>query len=341
MPVHNAGEHLDNAVRSILDQSFRDFEFVIYDDGSDDGSREKLRGWAEKDKRIRLVESSTNLGPSGSSNRVVALSSGPIVARMDADDISHPDRLQQQMNLLRDRPDVGLVASLCDIIDPSGKKRRGPEPWRLTRRSWFSPFPHGSIMYRRSIAERIGGYRAECEFWEDQDFTLRMSHETNIAVIPAALYQHRQSDSSTRVSSRQDRVEAAVDLMYDSLARLRAGEDYEELLANRSQRRGKINPRVFVALGSLTLWANEKPRLFKRVLERADLGPNLASLSALVWAGWASLSPSTLRMFLHSVMAARNVFASTSISGPEAVVWHPPRPYSAPAPAETAERQGS
>ena len=341
MPVHNAGEHLDHAIQSILDQSFRDFEFVIYDDGSDDGSLERLRQWAAQDERIKLFASGTNLGPAGSSNRVVALSSGPIIARMDADDISHPDRLRQQMELLSERSDVGLVASLCDIIDPTGKKRRGPEPWRLTRRSWFSPFPHGSIMYRRTIAERIGGYRAECEFWEDQDFALRMNRETNVAVLPAALYQHRQSDSSTRISSRQDRVEAAVDLMYDCLARLRAGQDYEDLLASRSKRSGKINPRVFVALGSLTLWANEKPRLFKRVLQRADLGLNLASLNVLIWSAWASLSPGTLRLFLHSLTSARNAFASASVSGSDPVIWHPPRPYNAFGAAEAPERQGT
>jgi glycosyltransferase involved in cell wall biosynthesis len=339
MPVHNAGEHLDKAIQSILDQTFRDFEFVIFDDGSDDGSREKLRRWAAMDARIELHESSTNLGPAGSSNRVVALSRAPIVARMDADDISHPDRLSQQLQLLRERPEVGLVASLCDIIDPAGRQLRAPEPWRLARRSWFAPFPHGSIMYRRSIAERIGGYRAECEFWEDQDFALRMSSEAKIVVIPAPLYQHRQSDSSTRVASKPDRVEAAVDLMYQSIDRLRAGRDYSDLLADRANRRGKINPRVFVALGSLTLWANEKPRLFRRVVKRGELGPNLSSLSALVWAGWASASPATLRLFLRSMVWARNAFASTAVSTSQPVPWEPPRPHRSLEVSTTAGRQ--
>src|SRR5207302_7707366 len=71
MPVYNALPHLDAAVRSILDQTFRDFEFVIYDDGSTDGSAERLRDWAARDPRIRLIEGKHNLGPAGSSAVVV------------------------------------------------------------------------------------------------------------------------------------------------------------------------------------------------------------------------------------------------------------------------------
>jgi len=89
MPVHNAMPHVDDAVRSILEQTHGDFEFVIFDDGSTDGSTERLREWAERDSRIKLTESNTNLGPVGSSRAVVELASGQIIARMDADDVSH------------------------------------------------------------------------------------------------------------------------------------------------------------------------------------------------------------------------------------------------------------
>src|SRR5437868_4189969 len=87
MPVHNALPYLDAAVQSILDQSFDDFEFVILDDASTDGSSERLRHWASTDKRIRLIEEKQNLGPAGSSERVARAASATIVARMDADDI--------------------------------------------------------------------------------------------------------------------------------------------------------------------------------------------------------------------------------------------------------------
>src|SRR4051794_20662021 len=92
MPVHNAMPFLDIAVASILGQSFEDFEFVILDDASTDGSTERLREWAARDPRIRLIEEKRNLGPALSSERVAVAARAALVARMDADDISHRDR---------------------------------------------------------------------------------------------------------------------------------------------------------------------------------------------------------------------------------------------------------
>src|SRR4051812_38525105 len=120
MPVYNALPHLDAAVRSILDQTFTDFEFVIYDDASTDGSAERLRDWAARDRRIRLIEGKHNLGPAGSSALVVEHAAAPLVARMDADDLCSPDRLARQLDLIRDRPEVGVVGSLFEVIDDGG-----------------------------------------------------------------------------------------------------------------------------------------------------------------------------------------------------------------------------
>ena len=169
MPVHNVRPYLDEAVESILGQTFSDFEFVILDDASTDGSGERLREWATRDSRIRLIGNEENLGPVGSSNMVAKAASAPFVARMDADDISFPDRLSEEVALLRDHRDVGVVGSHCNIIDRSGRTIRGPEAWRLSRRSVFVPFGHGTIMYRREVFDQVGGYREECEYWEDAD----------------------------------------------------------------------------------------------------------------------------------------------------------------------------
>jgi hypothetical protein len=87
---------------------------------------------------------------------------------------------------------TGIVASLCEIIDSSGRLVRGPEPWRLGRRSVFVPFAHGAMMYRRDIFDHVGGYRQECEFWEDQDLIVRMAA---ISLDPEAFH-----DVSTEIA---------------------------------------------------------------------------------------------------------------------------------------------
>jgi glycosyltransferase involved in cell wall biosynthesis len=330
MPVHNAQPHLDEAVRSILNQTHQNFEFVIFDDGSTDGSTDRLKEWAATDSRIKLVKNETNLGPAVSSNRVVSEATSDIIARMDADDISHQDRLRQQLEILRRRPDVGLVGTLCEIIDTNGEKLRHPEAWRLTRSSWFPPFPHGSIMYRRDIFEHIGGYREECEFWEDQDFAIRFSAQAKIFVVPYSLYQHRQSTTSTRVASDRARVERAVDLMYRCLDRMRDNLPYDDLVYSSESKAQPVDPRVFISIGSLVLWSGGRPRFFRRLLRRANLGANLRSLNAIIWTAWASMSPATLRLFLRAVVAARAALGRTKLGDrTEAVPWSPPAQYPA------------
>ena len=324
MPVHNAMPHLDAAIESMLQQSFGKFEFVIYDDASTDGSTERLREWAQRDSRIRLFEGERNLGPVGSSTFIVAHSSAPLVARMDADDVSLPDRLGQQFRLLRDHPEVGLVGTLFDVIDSRGTRIRGPDFWRLTRRSPFVPFAaHGSIMFRRDIFDRVGGYRAECEFWEDHDLVMRMAAISEVLVIPTALYRVRMWSRNTRASSDAERIENAVDLMYRSVDRLEQGRGYDDLLGVSPEPR-RVDPRVFMSATSLRLWAGGRPRLFGRLLKRGRLGPNMRSLSALVLTGWAATSPSTLRAFLRLLLMSKNLLAGKAARSPNPVKWSPP-----------------
>src|SRR5882672_3162814 len=124
MPTHNGLPFLDESIRSILDQTFNDFEFVILDDASTDGSDKVLREWEKRDNRIRLFKNNRKLGLPASSNVVVLNSSAPLVARMDADDISHPERLQRQWDIMQTQPDVVAVGTLCEGIDASGRPVR-------------------------------------------------------------------------------------------------------------------------------------------------------------------------------------------------------------------------
>jgi hypothetical protein len=244
---------------------------------------------------------------------------------MDADDVSHPDRLERELELVCSRPDVGLVATLCEIIDAQGRKLRNPEMWRLARKSWFVPFPHGSMLFRREIFDEVGGYRKECEYWEDQDLVIRMSAKTNILVIPSGLFQVRQSTSSTRITSNEDRVERAVDLMYRSVERLTEDRTYDDLLRAPGDESRAIDPMVFVSRGSLELWAGGNPRLLSRLFKIGDLKFNFRTASAIVWTGWAQLSPSSLRVFLTTILRVRNRVAASRIPGDAPIEWSPPR----------------
>ena len=321
MPVHNALPHLDAAVESILRQTFRDFEFVILDDASTDGSTERLRHWAERDHRIRLIEMERNLGPALSSDRVARSAAAPIVARMDADDISSPNRLEKQLDVLRRNVGIGLVGGLSVTIDPTGRTIRGVEHWRLLLPAAIPPMNHGTIMYRRAVFESAGGYRKACEYWEDCDLILRMAAISKILILPYAIYEYRHSSASTRIASEQDRVERAVDLMYRSRARVENGCKYDDLLRSPPQPHERLDPRVFISLGSIALWAGGRPRVFKRLLGRGDLAFDLKTVKALAWSAWASLQPHTLRHFIRFLLFFRQLRAWVLVPDREPVAW--------------------
>ncbi|HTE85032.1 MAG TPA: glycosyltransferase family A protein [Dehalococcoidia bacterium] len=321
MPVHNALPYLDAAVESILGQTFCDFEFVILDDASTDGSTQRLRMWAERDHRIRLLEERHNLGPAGSSERVARAASAPIVARMDADDISYPTRLAEQLEILNRFPEVGVVGGLCDMIDVAGRRTRRAELWRLVQHGSVPPFGNGPMMYRREVFESVGGYRKECDLWEDHDLLLRMSAVTKIMVVPHAIYQIRQSPVSTRYASEQHRLERALDLMFRCRTRLDEDRPYEDLLHSATTEGAKLHPRVFISMGSILLWTGGHPRLFKRLISHGKLGANFTSLTALVWTAWASIEPRSLRAFIRSILFFRNRYASVVVPTNGPVLW--------------------
>jgi hypothetical protein len=327
MPVRNAFPYLDAAIGSILSQSHRDFEFVIRDDDSSDGSRERLRFWAAKDKRIRLFEGSECLGPAGSSNFVVEQARAPIVARMDADDISHPDRLGRQLEILRRSDEVVLVGSVWEGIDRTGRIVREPDLRALRHGVFAAPFTHGSILFRRDSFDQAGGYRAECDFWEDLDLCLRMASVGRVLISTEPLYQYRFSDTSTRLTSARARVEQAVDLMFDCRARYLEGEDYSPLLAASHFRRadGRTNPNTLLSLAFTTLWSGLRPQTLGPLLSRGRLGFDRPTAQALVWALWAETSPRSLRFVMRRLLHRRNGRAREWLDGAGVCEWRPHR----------------
>lgn len=313
MPVRNVAPYLDACIASILGQTYRDLEFIIGDDGSTDGSREIAERWARKDSRVALFESDAGLGPAGSSNWVVAQSRGELVARMDGDDIAHPERLRREIDALDADPHACLVGSLWEGIDPRGRRVRPLDRWHLAHPGPFAPFPHGSIMFRREAFDRVGGYRLEAEFWEDLDLYRRIQTVGRIIVIPAPLYQHRFSLLSTRLTSDSARVEASVDRMYRTA------------LGRPAAAGARLLPRVFVSLGATRLWAGRSPGVLGSLLSKSELRLSRESLLTLIWAAWGAISPGSLRGLLRTIIAMRDRLAARQLPGDRPYRWQCPR----------------
>lgn len=214
MSVYNGERYLAEAVESILNQTFTDFEFIIVDDGSTDGTCVCLDAF--RDQRIVRLRNETNIGLRRSLNKGLKLARGEYVARMDADDVSLPRRLEAQVAFMDAHPEVGVVGCAIRCIDSSGFTIRkvchptghGPILWQLF---FYTPIAHPTAVYRRAIVERVGGYDPSFAHAEDRDLWRRVSsvarlanlRETHLLYrVHSASVSHRHADIQWRNSAR-------------------------------------------------------------------------------------------------------------------------------------------
>jgi glycosyltransferase involved in cell wall biosynthesis len=175
MSVYNGERFLREAVESILSQTWTDFEFIIVDDGSTDGSVEIVESYA--DTRLRLVHNNRNLGLSQSLNRGLEEAGGRYVARMDADDISLPERFERQMSFMDAHPEVGACGTWAKDIDDSGQivaEHRTIVDKRLDCYYWIpSPIVHPTAMIRTELLKRLK-YNPDVRYAQDFNLWLRI-----------------------------------------------------------------------------------------------------------------------------------------------------------------------
>lgn len=197
MPVYNSLRYLDVAVKSILQQSFTDFELLIFDDGSTDGSRERLQYYAAKDPRVQLFLREHG-GLTLLLNEGLAKARGQFIARMDSDDISLRNRFDVQLKFLTQNPDCVAVGSEILRIDPDGLPI-GIKGQPIHHEEILHAFLNGkggiinhpSAMFPRAALEKIGGYNRDLEPAEDFDLFIRLSEIGKLANLPQVLLKYR------------------------------------------------------------------------------------------------------------------------------------------------------
>ena len=206
MSVYNAERFLAEAIASILAQSFGNFEFLILDDGSNDGSLAICRASAAGDPRIRVI-ARENRGLIASLNQLLAEARTPLIARMDADDISLPDRFARQVAFLAANPDYAVVGSAALDIDEAGHPCPAPDHVpplthaevlaTIERRT---PLCHPAVMARRDVLLAAGGYHRAFRHCEDYDLWLRIATRARIGNIAEHLLMYRRYPE--QISSR-------------------------------------------------------------------------------------------------------------------------------------------
>jgi glycosyltransferase involved in cell wall biosynthesis len=197
MSVYNGESHLSLAIESILGQTFTDFEFLILNDGSKDGSRAIIDAYAASDPRIRAIHRE-NRGLVVSLNQLVDEARAPLVARMDADDICLPERFAKQMAFLSANPDHGVIGTWTSDIDEYGAPysiKGADHP--IDHQAFVAGIGNGpmlchpSVIMRRDLVLSVGGYHAAFKHCEDFDLWLRLAGITKMCSLPERLVRYR------------------------------------------------------------------------------------------------------------------------------------------------------
>ena len=225
LPVFNGGIYLDDAIASIRNQTFVNFELIILNDGSTDKSIEIIKRHAASDSRIVVVDRG-NRGLVETLNEGVKLAKADLIARMDADDICAPHRLTTQFEYLKCHPECVAVGSRIELIDPEGLPIRlmvdglkHDEIDAANLRGNGSAIAHPTVMFRSEAALQVGGYREEYKHAEDVDFFLRLAEVGILANLKDVLLQYRQHPKSVGYAHAQAQMQSARAAARDALQR--------------------------------------------------------------------------------------------------------------------------
>ena len=199
--VYNSEKYIGQAVESILNQSFQNFEFIILDDASTDSSYEICQRYSQWDTRIKLFKNKQNMWVVKTRNKLLNLVSKDIdyIMILDADDIAYRDRLQKQMDFLDTYRDISVVWSDIDIINENGKKigkRTYPHTYEEISKTIFqkSPLAQPSVMLRKRDIDKLWWYNTDFERCQDYDLWCRFFHiGYKLANIPEVLTEYRVS----------------------------------------------------------------------------------------------------------------------------------------------------
>jgi glycosyltransferase involved in cell wall biosynthesis len=196
MSVYNSEENLSDSIESILNQTYKNFEFLIMDDGSSDNSSEILDEYAKEDNRVKIFKNSDNLGLTKSLNILLSSSKGEYLARQDSDDISSKDRFEKQLNYLSlNKLDACTVRALGSTTKKLIPNVSYYFPLNLVIK-FKNPFVHGSLLVRKNVMESLGGY--DENFYYSQDYKLMsdlLSRNFKVKIMPDILYFLNQENN--------------------------------------------------------------------------------------------------------------------------------------------------
>jgi glycosyltransferase involved in cell wall biosynthesis len=248
MGVFNGERFLADAVQSILDQDFSDFEFIIIDDGSTDDSATMLDNYQHLDARVKVWHEK-HAGLVSSLNKGCELARGKYIARMDADDVAHRDRLSQQVAFMEAHPEVAVLGAAVEWISASGRSlyiSKNPAKDEEIKADLIDrrrcAFWHPTIVMRREVFALTGGYRSHLLGAEDYDLWLRAADRFQLANLETVVLNYRIHSSQVSIQQRMQQTRSTLGAQF-------AARKRKEGLADPLSGVKEITPEVLIAWG--------------------------------------------------------------------------------------------
>jgi glycosyltransferase involved in cell wall biosynthesis len=225
LPCYNAEKFLAAALDSILGQTYRNLDVLAIDDGSRDATSQMLARYANQDRRVRLEPNDKNLGLIATLNRGVSIARGTLLARMDADDIAMPRRIEEQVRYFARHPTTELLSTDVSYIRENGELLFNPSPNRFSSRVlrflmfFLNPICHPTVMGRRAVFERFP-YSSAALHTEDLELWSRMlDHGVVFRQIPQRLLRFRPNIGSVSARNEEQQTEVFLRISADAIAR--------------------------------------------------------------------------------------------------------------------------
>jgi len=238
MPAYNAEKFIGVAIESILNQSLRDFEFIIIDDCSTDRTWEIIQKYKEKDSRITAIKNEENLGIAGNRNKLKKLAKGIYIVWQDADDISMPDRIKHQYEFMEANEQVGICGGWLEFFNDKGQSsvRKYKEKDEGLRKNIFrfSPVAQPGAIIRKNIFDEMGDYDLNYPPAEDLDMSFRIGRKYKFANLQEIVIKYRENDKSatfTRLKTIELKT-ISIRLKYagDKFYKMTAGDNFYSIM---------------------------------------------------------------------------------------------------------------
>jgi len=224
MSVFNGQEYLEESIQSILNQSFKNFEFIIVNDGSFDNTKEILKKYQSKDPRIKIITNDGNIGLTKSLNRAIKIAQGKYIARQDADDISLSQRLEKQIEFLEKNPEIKVLGTFGYLIAQEAEilgKEIVPISSQAIKKVLIkrNPFIHTSIMVKKEIIDKVGAYNEKFRTSQDYELWFRILRIAKGENLPLFLVKKRYRSGMISFDRSKEQIKYMLFLQKEAIKR--------------------------------------------------------------------------------------------------------------------------